>query len=273
MGYTTKTGWFFPEIGDDVESINDFATMVQALQDWVTGLAHAFAPAGGFFSASDFYPSIISGQMKVQFPAGSRAFVNDLLIYEPAAIDVGTGNADGVPVGSGGGTLNYYFLKPDGTWHIDQDNTAPANSIPAANVTYNATEATLIARPTGRVDLTAVISLLSKAADDAIADGVDYSLGTGTGTKIGTAVGQKLGFWNVAPVVQPAAAGQAALAAMAPADNFISGLTISNPPTQADVQAFRNACETLRDTVAANWTLLDAIRTALVNAGLMKGAA
>ena len=211
--------------------------------------------------------------MKVQFPAGSRAFVSDLLVYEPAAIDVGSGNADGVPVGSGGGTLNYYFLKPDGTFHIDQDNTAPAGSIPVANVTYNATEATLIARPAGRVDLTAVISLLSKVADDAIADGVDYSLGTGTGTKIGTAVGQKLGFWNAAPIVQPAAAGQVALAAMAPLDNVISGLTISNPPTQAEMQALRTQCEVLRDTVALIWTLSDSMRTAMVNAGLMKGAA
>ena len=38
--------------------------------------------------------------------------------------------------------------------------------------------------------------------------GGDIKLGTGTGSKIGTATTQKLGFWNVAPVVQPSSVGE-----------------------------------------------------------------
>ncbi len=40
-----------------------------------------------------------------------------------------------------------------------------------------------------------------------ISDTKNIVLNTGTGTKIGTATGQKLGFWNVTPVIQPAATG------------------------------------------------------------------
>lgn len=39
----------------------------------------------------------------------------------------------------------------------------------------------------------------------------DIAFGTGAGTKIGTAATQKLGFWNAAPIVQPALGGAAAV--------------------------------------------------------------
>ena len=40
-------------------------------------------------------------------------------------------------------------------------------------------------------------------------------------------------------------------AAMGNMDGEISGLTFSNPPTQAECQALRNACEVLADDVRA----------------------
>lgn len=46
---------------------------------------------------------------------------------------------------------------------------------------------------------------LTVADDITIANGGNIILGTSTGTKIGTAATQKLGFYNVTPVVQPAA--------------------------------------------------------------------
>lgn len=59
----------------------------------------------------------------------------------------------------------------------------------------------------------------------------------------------------------------------------ISTLTISDPPTQAEVQALRSACQTLADdnialrgTVAAYQTLLSEIRRSLVAQGFMKGS-
>jgi hypothetical protein len=53
----------------------------------------------------------------------------------------------------------------------------------------------------------------------------------------------------------------------------IGGLTISNPPTQAEVQALRDRCEELADDVRALSTLVHALRTALVAVGVVKGGA
>jgi hypothetical protein len=53
----------------------------------------------------------------------------------------------------------------------------------------------------------------------------------------------------------------------------IGGLTISDPPTQAEVQALRDRCEELADDVRALSALVHALRTALVASGLIKGSA
>jgi len=84
------------------------------------------------------------------------------------------------------------------------------------------------------------------------------------------ATGGKIGFWGVAPVVQPAGAGQAAVT-LGNSDGEIGGLTISDPPTQAEVQALRDACEELADDVRALSTLVHALRGALVAVGVVKG--
>ena len=121
-------------------------------------------------------------------------------------------------------------------------------------------------------------------------DADDIVVNTGTGTKIGTAVGQKIGFWNVTPVVQPAAAGQAAAAAQTQdsltdstggtASTTLAAITAGAAYDQADQTAIKNAIASLaaqlakiRTDVANIKTLQDASRTALVNTGIMKGAA
>jgi hypothetical protein len=121
-------------------------------------------------------------------------------------------------------------------------------------------------------------------------DADDIVVNTGTGTKIGTAVGQKIGFWNVTPVVQPAAAGQAAAAAQTQdsltdstggtASTTLAAITAGAAYAQADLTAIKNAIASLasqlakiRTDVANIKTLQDAARTALVNTGIMKGAA
>jgi prefoldin subunit 5 len=123
-----------------------------------------------------------------------------------------------------------------------------------------------------------------------IGDTDNIVLATGTGTKIGTAVGQKIGFWNVTPVVQPAAAGQAAAAAQTQdsltdstggtASTTLAAITAGAAYAQADLTAIKNAIASLasqlakiRTDVANIKTLQDASRTALVNTGIMKGAA
>jgi hypothetical protein len=62
------------------------------------------------------------------------------------------------------------------------------------------------------------------------------------------ATGGKIGFYGVTPVVQPSGVDQAAVT-LGNADGEIGGLTISDPPTQAEVQALRDKCEELADDV------------------------
>lgn len=105
-----------------------------------------------------------------------------------------------------------------------------------------------------------------------ILDGSNVVLGTGTGTKIGTATSQKLGFFDAAPVVQPADAAQAAVT-IVNEDGDIGSLTFSATPTQGEVEALRDECEILADDVRNLAALVHALRTAGVNLGLWKGAA
>lgn len=106
-------------------------------------------------------------------------------------------------------------------------------------------------------------------------------VGTTTGSKIGTSVSQKLGFWNATPVIQQASANQAALTAQSQTsltDN--SGGSASTTLASISDTATKNAVASLaaelaliKTDVAGIYTLLTAMRTALVNTGMMKGAA
>lgn len=116
-----------------------------------------------------------------------------------------------------------------------------------------------------------------------LAEAANLALGTGTGSKIGTSVSQKLGFWNAAPIVQPASANQATVTGPAvfnSTDGEIAALTFSATVLQAEGEALRDKteelgddCRALREVVNNQNTLLLALRTALVNAGIIKGAA
>lgn len=92
--------------------------------------------------------------------------------------------------------------------------------------------------------------------DNAITDAVNIVFGTTTGTKIGTAAAQKIGFWNAAPIVQPASANQAALSLV----DDVSG------PDTADVANINFNFDAIK-------TLVNQLRADLVSAGLIKGSA
>ena len=66
----------------------------------------------------------------------------------------------------------------------------------------------------------------------------------------------------------PAGADQAAVT-HGNIDGEIGGLTISDPPTQAEVQALRDKCGELADDMRALSTLVHALRGALVAAGMV----
>lgn len=94
-------------------------------------------------------------------------------------------------------------------------------------------------------------------------EGADIEAGTTTGSNIGASASQKLALWGVTPVVQPAAAGQADQGAMTFAAGSIdTGVNMTAAEAAAIVT-----------DLAALDVLLTAMRTAMVNAGIMKGAA
>jgi len=111
-----------------------------------------------------------------------------------------------------------------------------------------------------------------------IPDAVDIATGTGTGTKIGTSVSQKLSLWNAAPIVQPASANQAALGAATTVglNTGTSGAGLSligNTTTVDQATALMNDLKALQEDIAAAYTLINQLRTDLVAAGIIKGAA
>jgi hypothetical protein len=89
-------------------------------------------------------------------------------------------------------------------------------------------------------------------------------------TQIGGSASTRIGFWGATPVVQPSGAAQAAVT-LGNTDGAIGGLSISEPPTQAEVQALRDKCEELADDVRALAALVHALREALVAVGVVKG--
>lgn len=85
-------------------------------------------------------------------------------------------------------------------------------------------------------------------------DGLNVQVGTTTGTKIGTSTGQKLGFHNATPTAQRSGAAQAAVSTTSATNSSPYGFT-----TAAQANAII--------------TLLNEIRSCLVEKGLMKGSA
>jgi hypothetical protein len=76
--------------------------------------------------------------------------------------------------------------------------------------------------------------------------------------------------WGATPITQPSGADQGAVT-LGNVDGEIGGLTVSDPPTQAEVEALRDKAEELADDVRALATLVNALRGALVTVGVVKG--
>ncbi len=90
-------------------------------------------------------------------------------------------------------------------------------------------------------------------------------LGGTSGTQIGSAAAQKYGFWGATPIVQPAAAAQATISN---STGGTPGVSLLAFPGTATV-----SLTALTNNLASLWNLQNAMRTALVDAGIMKGSA
>jgi hypothetical protein len=103
-------------------------------------------------------------------------------------------------------------------------------------------------------------------AGGTLTDGANVAVGSTTGTKIGTASTQKLGFWGATAIVQPSGSAQAAI-------TNSTGGTASTTLSAVGATNSGDVSGTINNNLASLWNLQNAMRTAMVNAGLMKGSA
>ena len=101
--------------------------------------------------------------------------------------------------------------------------------------------------------------------DTSWAEGVDIVLGTTTGSKIGTGATQKLGFYGATPVVRPVGAEQASIT-----DNSAgsAGASVETAGASYDATTRTN----LNNAVATLTQRINALRSALVSVGIIKGS-
>lgn len=157
------------------------------------------------------------------------------------------------------------YLADDGTLTQSTTSWPAANHVRLATVVTGASMITSLTDERISLHSTSVATFLPLAGGTLV-NGADIVCGTTTGTKLGTGTTQKLAFWNATPIVQPAHAHQAALtnSTGGTTDGTLQSVGATN---SSDVSAAIN------NNFAELHVLLDAIRTALVNAGLIKGSA
>lgn len=151
-----------------------------------------------------------------------------------------------------------------------RDQNAWINSDAASDLDLNAaTSIDLNIGGTEQIGLTAALLTFK--------DVFDIAVGTGTGTKIGTATSQKLSLWNKTPIIQPAGALQAAITNSTGGTQDGTLAALANVGIDVVLAASQTDVNTRMATINDNFTdvyaLLNAMRTAMVDFGLMKGAA
>jgi hypothetical protein len=114
----------------------------------------------GFATAIDFQPSIAAGVLGINIGRTgggvSRAFVGDIgdiiEVHQDAAAVVGPANVDGSVTPS---ALNYFYLKRDGTYHINTTGVNPGSgALLAATATMDTDDATAVdGNPVGRTNI------------------------------------------------------------------------------------------------------------------------
>ena len=191
------------------------------------------------------------------------------------------------------GTTDIFRINKDGSLLIFDDVSLIFGNDSDATIKYDeTTDNKLEITCANGISLSGVLGIGDHIT---MTDAKNIVLNTTTGTKVGTAVGQKLGFWNVTPVIQPLSADQADQGAMTATDpsaptaytaHSSGGVTVTSTAA-TDLDTTAAALKTLRDEVAtyetaisalvadvaALDTLLTAVRTALVDSGIMKGSA
>lgn len=164
---------------------------------------------------------------------------------------------------------NYVYLTDAGVLTVNTTGFSTlVNSVPLAKVVTGLTTITTVTDQRLGVESNGITNYLLLAGGT-FADTIGVVVvetGTTNGVRFGGSVGSKVGFWGVAPVVQPLGAAQAVLI------NSTGG-TVST--TLAAVTATNSSDQSgpVNANFASLFTQTNAIRTALVAAGIIKGSA
>lgn len=116
----------------------------------------------------------------------------------------------------------------------------------------------------GNVDIIAGANLTMASGNVVFTNG-NLSFASASGSKIGLVGSQKIGIWGVTPIIQPASANQAIL-------TNSTGGTYDGTLVDVTTAAVSDPAK-VNSNFTDIFTLLDAMRTALVNSGIMKGSA
>jgi hypothetical protein len=175
------------------------------------------------------------------------------------------------------------FIKQDGTIGTYAGISSTSLSATATTVLYLdgtasfalATGSSYPATPHVRLATVATgSSAITSIADNrkcytvagTVAEGVNWTFGTVTGTKIGTATNQKIGFYGATPIVQPSGAAQAAM-------TNSTGGTVGTTLSTCGATNSADQSGVINTNFASLNNLVEALRTALVNLGAIKGSA
>lgn len=157
-------------------------------------------------------------------------------------------------------TTTYVFLDSSYAVAVNTTGWPSTAHIRLATVLAGTTTITSIAD--ARVILEPLLAPCLPLSGGTLADAANVAVGTTTGTKIATAASQKLGFYGATPVVQPSGSAQAALT---DSTTGTAGTTLANVGT-----SFSQS--TLNNNFASLANLVNAIRSALVAEGIIKGS-
>lgn len=201
----------------------------------------------------------------------SSAFVNSLAVAGTVSISASnnnTGTASLALVSASNGTtttsLRHYGTGFTTSGLLQADLGVFISTSPVGVLFANSMSSTKMWWAIGGVG-TANEVLSLTTTEFTFSDSLNIVLNATTGTKIGTATSQKIGLWNATPIIQPASANQAAL---------INSTGGTYNGTLVDVATAGIADPTkINDNFTDIHTLLNEIRTAMVNFGSMKGAA
>lgn len=166
-------------------------------------------------------------------------------------------------------STNYVFLTDAGVLTVNTTGFSTLlNTVLLAKVVTGLTTITSLADQRTGVESNGITNYLLLAGGTFTDSGGVITVETGAtnGVKFGGAVTSKIGFWGAAPIVQPLGAAQAALtnSTGGVASATLVAVTATNSTDQsANVNA----------NFASLFTQTNAVRTALVAAGLIKGTA